>query len=130
MKTLTTVLAALAFGAGAALADPVAGTWRTAPGDTGGYLHVEILPCGEAIFGVIRRAFDKVGQVKPGYAHLNKRMLWDMRPEGGGAYGDGRIWAFDRGKTCRSKMRLDGGRLEVEGCVLVICRGQTRRRGN
>ena len=115
---------ALALG-GAALADPVEGLWQTEPGDNGGFIQVAIAPCGEAFCGVIRSAFDKQGKPDPGYEHLGKRMLWDMKPEGGGKYGEGKIWAPDRGKTYNSKMQLSGNRLEVEGCVFFICRGQS-----
>ena len=39
------VLAASMALAGTAQADPAAGLWKTAPGDTGGYLHVAMAPC-------------------------------------------------------------------------------------
>ena len=126
MKHLKLALAALVLSAGAvAAADPVEGTWRTQPGDTGGYLHVKISACGNAICGVIRKAIDSDGQAVADYEHLNKRMLWDMSAQGNGQYGGGKIWAPDRGKTYKSKMFLAGDRLEVEGCVAVFCRGQT-----
>jgi hypothetical protein len=35
-----------------AAADPVAGLWRTEPGDEGGYLFVRVGPCGAEICGV------------------------------------------------------------------------------
>jgi uncharacterized protein (DUF2147 family) len=44
-----TLAAALAMTAGAALADPAAGTWRTVPDDNGNSGHVEIAPCGAAL---------------------------------------------------------------------------------
>ena len=125
MRKLGMMIGALCLSAGAAFADPVEGTWKTEPGDTGGYLHVNVYGCGGAICGVIRNAYDKSGAAQPGYEHLNKRMLWDMQAEGGGQYGDGKIWAPDRGKTYNSKMSLNGNTLTVEGCVAVFCRGQT-----
>ncbi|MDM8168729.1 DUF2147 domain-containing protein [Roseovarius sp.] len=125
MKRLAMTIAALGLSAGAAFADPVEGTWKTEPGDSGGYLHVSVYGCGEAICGAIRKAFDAQGQSNDSYEHLNKRMLWDMQAEGGGQYGNGKIWAPDRGKTYNSKMSLNGNTLTVEGCVAVFCRGQT-----
>ncbi|MEL7184660.1 MAG: DUF2147 domain-containing protein, partial [Pseudomonadota bacterium] len=63
---------------------------------------------------------------------VGRQIIWDMQPQGGGAYGGGRIWAPDQDKTYRSKMSLNGNRLKVEGCVLggAICRGQTWSRVN
>jgi len=125
MRKLVLAAAALVMNAGVALAaDPVEGTWRTEPGDTGGYLHVSVSACGQAICGVIRQAYDASGGVSQDYEHLNKRMLWNMQPKGGGDYRGGKIWAPDRDKTYNSKMTLSGDRLKVSGCVLGICRGQ------
>ena len=121
------VLAASMALAGAAQADPVAGLWKTAPGDTGGYLHVAMAPCGSAVCGTIKAAFDGSGAPYADYEHLGKQLVWDMAAEGSGAYGGGKIWAPDRDKTYASKMRLSGAALEVKGCVAggLICRGQT-----
>ncbi len=125
MKTIALAAAAALIGAGAALADPAEGRWRTQPGDTGGYLHVDVYGCGAVLCGVIRKAIGKDGTERTDYEHLDKRMLWDMQPQGGGAYGGGKIWAPDRDKTYNSKMQLSGDSLSVEGCVLGFCRGQT-----
>jgi len=123
----------IAFGLGLAtvalagpVPDPVAGTWKTAPGDTGGYLHVTIAPCGSDICGTIKAAYDKDNAVQAGYEHLGKKMLWNMTADGGGSYSGGKIWAPDADKTYSSKMSLNGNRLEVKGCVAggLICRGQ------
>ena len=124
---------ALALGCSTmAMADPVAGTWKTAPGDTGGYLHVAIAPCGNAVCGTIKEAYDKDGKVSANYEHKGKKMLWDMKSEGGGAYGGGKIWAPDSDKTYKSKMKLSGKKLNVKGCVAggMICRGQDWTRIN
>ncbi len=124
MKTLGIGLLAGALGAGAALAEPVSGTWRTEPGDTGGHLLVTVAPCGGALCGTIAQAVDKAGSPVTGYEHAGKKMLWNMTPKGGGAYGGGKIWAPDRDKTYNSRMQVSGDQLKVEGCVLGICRGQ------
>lgn len=112
--------------AGAALADPVDGTWKTAEGEEGGHLHVAIGACGSAICGTIQKAFDANGAPSGDYEHLGKRIIWDMTPEGNGTYGGGKIWAPDADKTYKSKMELSGNSLEVKGCVAggLICRGQ------
>ncbi len=110
----------------AALADPVVGIWKTQPGDTGGYLHVQIAPCGSAICGTINTVFEKGGAISSDYEHLGKQMIWGMMADGGGAYSGGKIWAPDSDKTYKSKMALNGNTLEVKGCVAggMICRGQ------
>lgn len=123
--TLAAAFAALATGA---FADPVDGLWKTQPGDTGGYLHVSIAPCGSAICGTIDTAFDADGNEQLNYENLGKQIIWDMVPEGNGSYDDGKIWAPDRNKTYSSKMSLDGqNKLTVKGCVAggLVCRGQT-----
>ena len=104
----------------------LAGTWRTAEGDDGGYLHVAIAPCGAAVCGTIAKAFDANGNPSTSYEHLGKRLLWDMKADGGDAYSGGNIWAPDADKTYKSKMSLSGDTLTVKGCVAggMICRGQ------
>lgn len=119
--------AAVVLGAGsAAMAEPVAGTWKTEPGDTGGYLHVAVAPCGGAVCGTILTAFDANGVESGDYEHKGKKMLWDMEADGGGSYSGGKIWAPDADKTYSSKMSLSGNTLTVKGCVAggLICRGQ------
>ncbi len=128
MKTITLAAAFAAMATGALAADPVDGLWKTAPGDTGGYLHVTIAECGSAICGTIDTAFDAQGNEQLNYENLGKQIIWDMIPEGDGSYGNGKIWAPDRDKTYSSKMSLDGqDKLTVKGCAVggLVCRGQT-----
>ncbi len=105
-------------------ADPVTGIWKTQPGDSGGYLHVQVEPCADRICGTILRAFDKDGAPVNDYEHLGKPMITKMRIIGNGRYAKGRIWAPDKNKTYKSKMRIDGNNLIVEGCIAFICRSQ------
>lgn len=120
MKIVALVLA-LAGGTGAALADPAEGLWKTRPDDNGNYGHVEITACGAAVCGTLVRAFDAAGRPVDS-PHVGRRIVWDMVAEGGGAYGDGRIWSPDRDKTYNARMQLSGDGLAVKGCVLGICR--------
>lgn len=115
--------AALVFVAGAALADPAEGVWKTKPDDNGNFGHVEITPCGAAICGTLIKSFDASG-TEMASENVGKRIVWDMVAKGGGAYGGGKVWAPDRNKTYNSKMELKGDRLAVSGCVLggIICR--------
>jgi uncharacterized protein (DUF2147 family) len=109
--------------AGPALGQSAAGLWRTQPGDTGAYLHVRIGPCGGApdrLCGAIEEAVGATRADLPG-----RTIIRDMAPDGAGRWSGGTIWAPDDDKTYRSRMSLAGDALKVEGCVLVVCRGQT-----
>ena len=124
MKRILGAVAAVMMAGPVWAADPVVGMYKTQPGDDGNYGHVEIYECGDEICGVIRKAFDGAGAEIPS-DNIGKRMIWAMKPQGGGAYGKGKIWAPDRDKTYSSKMRLTGATLKVSGCVIGICRSQT-----
>ena len=113
--------AALSLLAGAAVADPVEGLWKTKPDDNGHYGHVEVKPCGSAYCGTLVRAFDGAGK-EMASENIGKRIIWDMVPKGEGAYGDGKVWSPDRDKAYNSKLQLSGDGLAVKGCVLGICR--------
>lgn len=113
------------------LATPVAaqdvnGVWQTEAGDTGGFLHVTIAPCGDKTCGTIRTAFDGDQAAITNYEHLGKQLIWDMTADGAGKWTSGSIWAPDRNKTYRSKMAISGDVLKVSGCVAggLICRSQ------
>jgi len=122
MKTILIAgLAVLGF-AGAAIADPVEGTWKTQV-DDGAYAYVKVSPCGGALCGTIARTFNQTGEYKS--ENLGKKLVWDMKPAGGGVYKDGQIWQPSTDKTFRSKMALSGNTLKVSGCVGPICKKQT-----
>ncbi|PJE26172.1 hypothetical protein PSM7751_01300 [Pseudooceanicola marinus] len=112
----------VALGAGAAMADPVEGIWKTEV-DDGSYAHVTFAPCGAALCGVISRTFNNSGEYQS--ANRGKPIVWDMQAEGNGKYGDGRIWQPSTDKVYRSKMELSGDVLRVAGCVGPICKKQT-----
>lgn len=109
--------------AGAAMADPVFGNWRTEPDDNGDSGLIRIEACGDKICGTLVKAFDASGAEKES-ENIGKKIVWDMVNEGDGAYGGGKIWAPDRDKVYASKMQLQGDKLAVSGCVLggLICR--------
>ena len=118
---LMTLAGALMLAGGAAFADPVEGTWRTQPDDNGNFGVVTISSCGSSICGTLGQGYDASGN-KIASPNIGRQMIWDMKPQGGGAYRGGKIWAPDRDKTYNSKMTLNGDTLSVEGCVLFICR--------
>ena len=125
MKTFLYAIAALGLSATVASADPVTGTWKTQPGETGGYAHVNITTCGDTICGTIQKVVGNGNSSSEG-----KRIIWNMKANGRGKYSGGKIWAPDNDKTYNSRMTLKGNTLEVKGCVLGLCRGQNWTRIN
>ena len=121
-KTLIAVAFTGAMFASPALADPVFGNWKSAPGDNGAYIHVKIAACGSKICGKITKV---VGKENP--TSLGKSIIKNMDAKGSGKYAGGTIWAPDKDKTYKSKMELKGNKLSVAGCVAggLICRSQT-----
>lgn len=130
MKRMIAGLALATLWGGAALAaDPAVGQWRTQADDNGNFALVSMQECGATLCATITRAFG-AGGTPIQSPNVGKRIVWDMAPQGGGAYAGGKIYAPDRDKTYNSKMMLAGDRLKVEGCVLGICRGQTWARAD
>lgn len=128
MKKFTLAAAFAAMATTAYAADPVDGLWKTAAGESGGYLHVSIAECGSAICGTIDSAFSADGDQNLEYENLGKQIIWDMVPEGSGSYDSGKIWDPESDKTYKSKMTLDDqNKLTVKGCVAggLVCKGQT-----
>lgn len=126
MKRL--VLAAMMALPTVANADVVSGVFQTQPGDDGAFAHIQMGPCAtDAVLtcGTILRAYNPDGSANTTTPNLGKRIVWDMEDRGNGNWGRGKIWAPDRDKTYNSKMNLSGNQLTVEGCVAIICRGQT-----
>ncbi len=113
--------------AGTSLAEPLLGTWRTAPQDDGTMGHVRIAPCGAALCGTLVFSLDPAGKevANPENGML---ILTETRATGGGEY-RGKIYAPDRDQTYASRLLLEGDSLKVSGCVLGICRdgGRWRR---
>ena len=112
----------LALAPAGAAEDPIIGTWQTTPGEEGGFLHVEMAPCGARFCGTIVKAVNAAGEVGRDYAHLGKLMIRDMRADGEGRYSGGQIWAPDEDKTYGLRLRLTEAGLAVRGCVCGFCR--------
>ncbi len=107
--------------AGMAAADPVHGTWKTTADDNGHFGHIQVGACGSKICGTLVKAFGADGK-ELASENVGKRIIWDMVANGDGSYGDGKVWSPDRDKTYSSKMKLNGNKLAISGCVLLICR--------
>ena len=109
-----------------AVAGGADGVWKTQADDDGGYLEVRIAPCesdASKTCGKISNAFTTQG-ADPKYVNLGKTMVKDMTSSDGVNYSGGRIWDPEHNKTYKSKMKLKGDVLDVEGCVSIICTGQ------
>jgi uncharacterized protein (DUF2147 family) len=120
-KLFAVATAAATLLATATLADPVHGTWKTIADDNGNYGLIQIEACGSAICGTLVKSFDGSGAALDS-PNNGRKIIWDMQPQGGGAYGKGKVYSPDRDKTYNSKMTLSGDKLAIEGCVLGICR--------
>lgn len=118
---LSALVAAMTLVAGAAMADPVFGIWKTKPDDNGNYGHIDVKACGAKICGTLVKSFDSAGKDLKS-DNVGKKIIWDMENLGDGNYGNGKVWSPDRNKTYNSKMVLQGNGLAVKGCVLGICR--------
>ncbi len=121
MKRIFMSALALMLSASAALAaDPLEGTWRTAPDDNGHTGLINVAPCGAALCGTLMKAFDGTG-TQVASPNIGRHIISQTKPKGDGAY-TGKVYAPDRDKTYNSKLQLSGNTLAVSGCVLGICR--------
>ena len=111
----------LGLASAAFAADPIMGTWKTAPDDNGDTGHIQVQTCGSAICGTLVKTFDASG-AETLSDNIGKKIIWDMMADGDGEYSGGKIWSPDRDKTYKSKMQLQGSTLNVQGCVMFVCR--------
>ena len=119
--------AAMSLGvAGAALADPVEGVWKTQV-DDGSYAYIDMSACGPAICGVIARTFNSDGEYDS--PNKGKTLVIDMVPKGDGSYA-GKVWRPSNDRIYIGKMHLSGNSLALRGCVAggLICSKQTWNR--
>jgi uncharacterized protein (DUF2147 family) len=116
-------LALIGLWAGPALTeDALVGLWKTALQDDGGYGFVQIAPCGAAFCGTLVKGVNSAGEVATSGGDIGRPILWDMQAAGDGHFTGGKIFSPDRNQTYGAKLKLDGDRLMVSGCVLGICR--------
>jgi len=121
MKKLV-LSAALILGlATAASADPLVGTWRTAPDDNGDTGLIEVTICGTSLCGTLVQAFDSAGNTMSS-PNVGRQIIWDTNPTGDGSSYRGRIYAPDRDSTYNSRLTLSGNTLRVCGRLLGIQR--------
>jgi len=109
--------------AGAALADPAIGTWKTEI-DDGRYAHVKMAPCAAGICGTIIKSFDANGPYNS--PNVGKQIVRGMQAKGGGKYA-GKVWRPSNQKIYTGKMQISGNALKLSGCVAggLLCSKQT-----
>lgn len=120
LKHLLQATVGLIAMAGAALADPREGLWRTAADDNGNSGLIDVVPCGDMLCGTLIQAFD-AGGARMDSPTIGRLPIWDTVPQGGGAY-RGRVCSPDRDAEYNSKLVLTGDSLSVAGCRLGFCR--------
>ena len=108
LRIMTIAMTATLSLAGAALADPIEGNWRTEAGTT-----AAIAPCGGGFCITLKDG-----------AHAGKK-IGSFNADGGNAY-SGKITDPANDKTYSGKASLSGSALKLSGCVLggLICRSQ------
>ncbi len=131
------VAATMAAPPASAASDLVLGDWMT----PGGSAKVRIVPCAEHpswLCGAVvwlktpngddGRPSRDFANPDPGLRSrplVGTAIVADLRMTGPGRWGEGTIYDPTTGKTYRSNMKANAdGTLKVEGCILVICRGQ------
>ena len=110
--------------AGAAMAqDPVIGVWQTEV-DDGAFAHIDMAQCGDAICGMIIRAFNADGEYQS--PNIGRQIVIDMVPQGDGAY-EGSVWRPSNDRIYIGRMQLRGNQLDLRGCVAggLLCARQT-----
>ncbi|MEM8577057.1 MAG: DUF2147 domain-containing protein [Pseudomonadota bacterium] len=107
------IAAALMLCAGAAMADPIVGTWKTQP-DDGAFAHVQIAPCGAGYCGTIARTFTAEGEYNS--PNKGKQIVRGMTPTSGGGY-EGKVWRPSNDKIYLGKASVAGNSMQLRGCV-------------
>ena len=120
--------------------DPVAGEWLTEDGAA----KVAVAPCNGApakMCGAVTWLQDPVHKPSRDVNNPNPALrgrplvglavIRDMKSAGPGHWTGGKVYDAESGKTYDGKLRaLGGGRLKVEGCVLMVCDSETWTRAN
>ena len=120
-KLLAAAAMTVAMSGTAFAADPIVGTWQTIKDDNGNFGQIKIVECGAKICGTLIQSFDSSGAPFKS-KNQGRKLIWDMKADGGGKYSGGKVFSPDREKTYGGKLELSGNKLSVKGCVLGICR--------
>jgi uncharacterized protein (DUF2147 family) len=129
-------LASLVAASSAGHAQDATGTWLNADKDG----IVQIGACGGGLCGKviwIRDAIDKATGRPPVDARnadpalrarpiMGLQVLTDLKPSSTPNRWDGRVYNIDDGKSYNARVTLLGANeLKVEGCVMMLCQGET-----
>lgn len=110
---------------------PVTGRWLTAEKDA----VILIAPCGSQVCGTIdrflvpppqgldQRDVNNRDPARRSRKLLGMAILTGFTPDG--SLWRGTIYDPKSGKTYRSVLQRDGGKLKVKGCISVFCQTQT-----
>ena len=122
MKKIMILAAVGMMAAGAAMAEPALGTWKTEV-DDGSYAHITMKKCGSDVCGVISRTFNSGGEYES--ANKGKTLVRNMKPQGNGSYA-GKVWRPSNDKVYIGKMQVSGNNLKLKGCVAggLLCSSQ------
>lgn len=126
MFRVFSICAVLTGAAVPAQADQLLGTWLTPPDKKGQVAHIEAHRCGDAVCGEIVRTYDNAGNPVT-TPNLGKRLFWDMKQVSPGEYA-GMGWVPLHDVTFQGKMKVQGDRMVVRGCVAFVCQSQTWQR--
>jgi uncharacterized protein (DUF2147 family) len=120
------------FSISAAYAQSPVGEWVVEDGTA----HIRIVPCGNALWGVISWTKDTPGRdehnpdpSKRSRSVLGMPILINMKPAG--TRWEGEVYNAENGETYTSHISLENGDvLRIEGCVFggFICGGENWRR--
>jgi uncharacterized protein (DUF2147 family) len=132
---LPLLLALLAAGPALANPDPAVGQWLTEDG----FAHVAIAPCaGDAalICGAVTWLKDPVGHPTRDIHNPDRSLrarpligvlvVRDMKNQGPGRWAGGQVYDPESGRSGDGRLKaLSRNRLEVSGCVLMVCDRET-----
>lgn len=109
--------------AGPVQAGGLTGVYQTQANDQGQIGQVEFYDCGGKTCGKLIRSLDTAGKEIPG-GPIGRNIVAGMTDRGDGAFDGGTIWDPGNDKTYKSKMQVQGNRLNVSGCIAMFCRTQ------
>ncbi|MDB5441833.1 MAG: hypothetical protein JWP73_209 [Phenylobacterium sp.] len=136
LAALLTLAAAPAF----AEADPAFGEWLTEDG----LAKVAVAPCPQdpsLACGAVTWLKDPVGhptrdvnnpdRALRGRPLVGVQVIREMKLEAPGRWAGGKVYDAETGKSYNGKLRaVSRNRLQVQGCVLMICQSQAWTRAN
>ncbi|UOA16552.1 DUF2147 domain-containing protein [Sulfitobacter dubius] len=102
------------------------GIWLTETGRTGAYLHVEVAPCKgnrTLLCGYIHETFKT-----PHTEIVGRPIFWDLEQVSANQWVNGRVWDAENRKVYWAKVTLHKTELRVEGCLGILCDGQSWKR--